>query len=185
MSRIGKLPITIPQGVTISVSPENVITVKGKHGELSQQMSDSIKVTIEDSELIVSRNGDAPDQRSAHGLYRALISNMITGVSAMFSKKMEVIGVGYRAAATGQMLELSLGYSHPILFQMPPEIKLLVEQEKRANAFITLQCHDKQLLGQVAAKVRSYRAPEPYKGKGVRYVDETVRVKEGKKSGDK
>jgi len=185
MSRIGKLPITIPVGVTITVSPENVISVKGKHGELKQQMSESVKVSIENSQLTVTRTGDAPDERSAHGLYRALISNMIIGVSDTFSKKMEVIGVGYRAAANGQILELSLGYSHPILIQMPAEIKLLVEQEKRANAFITLQSHDKQLLGQVAAKVRSYRQPEPYKGKGIRYVDETVRVKEGKKSGDK
>ncbi len=185
MSRIGKLPIAIPKGVTIAISDDNIVTVNGKHGQLTQRITEGIKVEIEGSNVVVTRPGDAPNQRAAHGLYRSLINNMIIGVSEMFSKKMEVIGVGYRATANGQILELALGYSHPILMQMPPEVKMSVEQEKRTNAFITLQSHDFQLLGHVAAKIRSFRRPEPYKGKGIRFVDEVVRIKEGKKSGDK
>jgi len=184
MSRIGKLPIAIPEGVTVNISETNLVTVKGKHGELVQQVKPSIKITMEGAELIVERKDDSPAERSAHGLYRSLISNMVVGVSEQFTKKMEVIGVGYRAAAQGQILELNVGYSHPIFIELPKEIKLEVTQEKRQNAFIAVTSHDKQLLGHVAAKIRSFRPPEPYKGKGIRYTDEFVRIKEGKKSGD-
>ncbi len=183
MSRIGKLPIPVPAGVEINVK-DNLVTVKGKHGELSQQVKKSLTIKVEDGQVTVERKSDSPSERSAHGLYRSLINNMIVGVSEQFSKKMEVIGVGYRAAAKGQILELNLGFSHPILMQIPNEVKVEATQEKRQNAFITLTSYDKQLLGHVAAKIRSFRPPEPYKGKGIRYIDEYVRTKEGKKSGD-
>ena len=180
MSRIGKMPISILDGVKIDVSDENVVTVKGKLGELSQEINKDIKVEIKETEIIVTRSSDSKTNKSLHGLYRVLISNMIQGVSSGFEKKLEVIGVGYRASVKGQLLELNVGYSHAIIFELPGEVSVVVEQEKRKNAFITLKSFDKQLVGQVAAKVRSFRKPEPYKGKGIRYVGEYVRKKVGK-----
>ena len=180
MSRIGKLPISIPDGVTINVSDENVVTVKGKLGELSQTVNKDIKVKVNEADIIVSRPSDSKTYKSLHGLYRVLINNMVNGVSSGFEKKLEVIGVGYRASVKGQLLELNVGYSHAIIFELPAEVTVEVEQEKRKNAFITLRSFDKQLVGQVAAKVRSFRKPEPYKGKGIRYIDEYVRKKVGK-----
>lgn len=180
MSRIGKLPISIPDGVTIDVSDKNVVTVKGKLGELSQTVNKDIKVEVNKADIVVSRQSDSKTHKSLHGLYRVLIDNMVNGVSTGFEKKLEVIGVGYRASVKGQMLELNVGYSHAIIFELPAEVTVEVEQEKRKNAFITLRSFDKQLVGQVAAKVRSFRKPEPYKGKGIRYIDEYVRKKVGK-----
>ena len=180
MSRIGKLPVIIPDGVKIEVSDDNTITVKGKLGELSQKIHKDIKIETEGNILNVIRPSDSKEHKSFHGLSRVLINNMVEGVSKGFEKKLEVIGVGYRASANGQLLELNVGYSHPIIIQLPDEVKVEVQQEKRQNAFITLKSFDKQLLGEVAAKVRSFRKPEPYKGKGIRYVDEYVRKKVGK-----
>lgn len=180
MSRIGKLPIDIPDGVKIDISENNLVTVKGKLGELTQKIHKDMKIEIEGNIINVSRPSDSKIHKSFHGLSRVLINNMVQGVSEGFEKKLEVIGVGYRAEARGQILELNIGYSHPIVMEMPPEIKVDVQQEKRQNAFITLKSHDKQLVGEVAAKVRSFRKPEPYKGKGIRYVDEYVRKKVGK-----
>ncbi len=180
MSRIGKLPIEIPEGIKVEVSKTNLVTVKGKLGELSQQVNPDIKIDIEGTTLTVTRPSDQKRHRSFHGLYRSLIYNMVKGVSEGYEKKMEVIGVGYRASVTGQLLELNVGYSHPIILQFPTDIKVVAEQEKRKNAFITISGADKQLVGQIAAKVRSFRKPEPYKGKGIRYVDEYVRKKVGK-----
>lgn len=180
MSRIGKMPISIPDGVKIDVSDGNVVTVKGKLGELSQEINKDIKVEIKETDIIVTRSSDSKTNKSLHGLYRVLISNMVQGVTSGFEKKLEVIGVGYRASVKGQLLELNVGYSHAIIFELPKEVSVVVEQEKRKNAFITLKSFDKQLVGQVAAKVRSFRKPEPYKGKGIRYVDEYVRKKVGK-----
>ncbi len=180
MSRIGKLPISIPEGVKIDVSDKNIVTVKGKLGELSQKINKDIKIEINGTEVIVTRMSDSKTHKSFHGLSRVLIYNMVTGVSAGFEKKLEVIGVGYRAETKGKLLELHVGYSHPIVFEMPVEVTAEVQQEKRQNASITLKSFDKQLLGQVAAKVRSFRKPEPYKGKGIRYIDEYVRKKVGK-----
>ena len=174
------MPISIPDGVTIDVSDENVVTVKGKLGELSQEINKDIKVEIKETDIIVTRTSDSKINKSLHGLYRVLISNMIQGVSSGFDKKLEVIGVGYRASVKGQLLELNVGYSHAVIFELPSEVSVVVEQEKRKNAFITLKSFDKQLVGQVAAKVRSFRKPEPYKGKGIRYVGEYVRKKVGK-----
>ena len=180
MSRIGKLPVSIPDGVKIDVSDQNVVTVKGKLGELSQKINKDIKVEINGSEVIVTRPSDSKTHKSFHGLSRVLINNMVQGVSAGFEKKLEVIGVGYRAEVKGQLLELNIGYSHAIVLEVPKEVTVEVQQEKRQNAFITLKSFDKQLVGQVAAKVRSFRKPEPYKGKGIRYVGEYVRKKVGK-----
>ncbi len=180
MSRIGKLPITIPDGVDIDISDKNVVTVKGKLGELIQKIHKDMKIQIDGNIINVSRPSDSKTHKSFHGLSRVLIDNMLQGVSVGFEKKLEVIGVGYRAEAKGQMLVLNVGFSHPIIMEMPPEIKVDVQQEKRQNAFINIKSHDKQLLGEVAAKVRSFRKPEPYKGKGIRYVGEYVRKKVGK-----
>ena len=180
MSRIGKIPINLPEGVNVEISDSNMITVKGKLGELSQQINKEMVVEVKESEIIVNRPSDSKTHKAQHGLYRVLIDNMVQGVSIGFEKKLEVIGVGYRAQAKGRLLELHVGYSHPIVFEMPEEVKVEVQQEKRQNAFITLKSFDKQLLGEVAAKVRSFRKPEPYKGKGIRYIDEYVRKKVGK-----
>ncbi len=180
MSRIGKLPVNIPDGVTIEISKGNFVVVKGKFGEMKRQLSPELKIEQQEDKLIVSTHTDSKRQRSMHGLTRSLLNNMVIGVSERFSKKLEVIGVGYRASVQGQQLELNVGYSHPIILVLPPEIEVIVEQEKRKNAFITLKGVDKQLVGQIAAKIRSYRKPEPYKGKGIRYVDEYVRKKVGK-----
>lgn len=179
MSRIGKAIITIPAGVTVS-EKDNVITVKGPKGELSQELKDGITVEQNDGVLTFSRPSDSKQHRALHGLYRALINNMIIGTSTGFEKKLELVGVGYRASHAGQKLELALGFSHGILMELPSEVKVDTLTEKGKNPIITLTSHDNQLLGMVAAKIRSFRKPEPYKGKGVRFVGEIVRRKAGK-----
>ncbi len=178
MSRIGKSPIVIPTGVTVEVN-EGVITAKGKLGQLTQDFSD-VSVKIEDGQVIVERTSDHKEHRSKHGLYRALISNMITGVSTGFTKELELVGVGYRASNQGQKLDLALGFSHNIVLEIAPEVKLETVSEKGKNPIVKLTSHDKQLLGQVAAKIRGFRRPEPYKGKGVKFVGEVLRRKAGK-----
>ena len=179
MSRIGKNPIPIATGVQISLA-NGVITVKGPKGELSQEIDSSVNIEITEKEVILTRSSDHKDVRAKHGLYRALINNMVVGVSEGWKRDLEMIGVGYRASAEGQKLNLTLGFSHPIVFELPKEIKVSAKAEKGENPMITLESHDKQLVGQVAAKIRSLRKPEPYKGKGVRYVGEFVRKKAGK-----
>ncbi|MBS7786478.1 50S ribosomal protein L6 [Flavobacterium sp. CYK-55] len=178
MSRIGKNPITIPAGVTVEVTDSNV-TVKGKLGQLSQDYSD-VTVKVEEGSVLVERSSDHKDQRAKHGLYRALINNMITGVSVGFTKELELVGVGYRASNQGQKLDLALGFSHNIVLEIAPEVKLETISEKGKNPIVKLTSHDRQLLGQVSAKIRSFRKPEPYKGKGVKFVDEVLRRKAGK-----
>jgi len=182
MSRIGNAIITIPNGVTVSVDASNVVTVKGPKGELTEQVNEDIKVVIEENELRVERPSEAKEHKAMHGLYRALINNMVVGVSEGFKKELEFVGVGYRAAASGQKLEMSLGYSHPIVLMVAPEITVTSVSEKGKNPIVTLESHDKHLVGQVAAKIRSLRKPEPYKGKGVRFKGEQIRRKEGKTS---
>jgi large subunit ribosomal protein L6 len=185
MSRIGKMPITIPAGVEYRLDG-NVVTVKGKKGELKQEIDlTGISLNLEGNVLTVTRASNAPNQRSKHGLYRALIQNMIKGVSEGFSKEMEVVGVGYRANATGQMLELALGFSHQIVFEIPKEVQCTTVTEKGKAPIVKLESHDKQLLGAVAAKIRSLRKPEPYKGKGIMFVGEILRRKAGKSAGKK
>lgn len=184
MSRIGKLPIDIPAGVTVDITKDNFVTVKGKLGELKQQINKDMKISVDDGVLTVKRPSESKSHRAFHGLSTALIRNMVVGVNEGFEKKLEVIGVGYRASLTGKLLELNVGYSHPIILQLPDEVTAEVAQEKRQNAFITLKSADKQLVGAVAAKIRSFRVPEPYKGKGIRYVDEYVRTKVGKAAGE-
>ncbi|MFN0031499.1 MAG: 50S ribosomal protein L6 [Flavobacteriales bacterium] len=179
MSRIGKAPISITNGVEISMA-SGVLKVKGPKGELSQEIDSAINVEIQDGVVNLTRSSDYKTIRAKHGLYRALINNMVVGVSTGWTREMEMIGVGYRCKATGQLLELTLGFSHPIVFELPKEIKLSAKAEKGENPTISLESHDKQLLGQVAAKIRSLRTPEPYKGKGVRYIGEYVRKKAGK-----
>lgn len=183
MSRIGKAPISIPTGVEISVSEDNVVTVKGKLGELTQKMDGSISLSVNDNEVKVERSLETKDVKSKHGLYRSLINNMLEGVSKGFTTVQELVGVGYRASSQGQRLELSLGFSHPIVFEIPKEVKLETISEKGKNPIVKLTSHDKQLVGQVAAKIRSFRKPEPYKGKGVRFQGEEVRRKAGKTAG--
>ncbi|WP_430615201.1 50S ribosomal protein L6 [Flavobacterium sp. JP2137] len=178
MSRIGKNPITIPAGVTVTVN-DNVVVVKGKLGELSQKIVD-ISVKVEDGQVIVTRDSDAKDLRSKHGLYRSLINNMIVGVSEGFTKSLELVGVGYRASNQGQKLDLALGFSHNILLEVVSEVTVETISEKGKNPIIKLTSSDKQLVGQVAAKIRSFRKPEPYKGKGVKFVGEELRRKAGK-----
>ncbi len=185
MSRIGKLPIAIPAKVTITVQPDNTVVVKGPLGQLSQKVDVDITVKVEDNNLVVTRPTDQKRHRSLHGLYRSLLNNMVTGVSTGFTIKQELVGVGYRAEAKGQLLEMSLGYSHDIVLALPAEVKVTTVTEKRANPIITLESIDKQLLGQVAAKIRSLRAPEPYKGKGIKFVGETLRRKAGKSASAK
>jgi large subunit ribosomal protein L6 len=180
MSRIGKLPIDIPKGVTVTVDKSNLVTAKGPQGELKQAVDIDIKVEVIDGQVHVTRPTDQKRHRSLHGLYRSLIANMVEGVSVGFTVKQELVGVGYRAEVKGQNLEMSLGYSHDILFQLPKEIKAEAVTEKRANPVITLKSADKQLIGVVAAKIRSLRKPEPYKGKGIKFVGETIRRKAGK-----
>ena len=179
MSRIGKLPIAIPAGVTIDMK-DNVITVKGPKGELKQAVNPNIKVEIEDGNINVTRPDDNRESRAQHGLYRALINNMVTGVSTGFKKELEIVGVGYRAESKGQVLQLNLGYSHVIYLKMPPEVSVNAVSERNKNPLITLESCDKQLLGQICAKIRSFRKPEPYKGKGVKFVGEVIRRKSGK-----
>lgn len=185
MSRIGKLPIAIPAGVTVTVNSDNSVVVKGPKGELSQQVDVDIKVSVEDGQVHVTRPTDQKRHRSMHGLYRALIANMVKGVSVGFEIKQELVGVGYRAEVKGNILEMSLGFSHDIMIAFPKEVTVTAVTEKRANPIITLQSADKQLLGQVAAKIRSLRAPEPYKGKGIKFVGEVLRRKAGKSASAK
>lgn len=183
MSRIGKLPISLPTGVNAAVSSENIVTVKGPKGELTQAVNSEITVKVEDNTIIVERPSDEKDHKAMHGLYRSLINNMVIGVSEGYTIKQELVGVGYRATNKGQLLELAVGYSHPIIFEIPKEVKVEAVTEKRANPIITLESCDKQLVGQVAAKIRSFRKPEPYKGKGIKFVGEQLRRKAGKSAG--
>jgi len=178
MSRIGKNPITIPAGVEVTLG-EGVITVKGKLGQLTQEFSD-VTVKVEGDQITVERSSDYKDQRAKHGLYRALISNMITGVSTGFTNELELVGVGYRASNTGQKLDLALGYSHNIVLDIAPEVVVETISEKGKNPIVKLTSYDKQLLGQVTAKIRGFRKPEPYKGKGIKFVGEVLRRKASK-----
>ena len=178
MSRIGNNPIALPDGVTVDIQPD-VITVKGKLGELSQPY-DSVSIAHEDGQLIVSRPSDSKSHKAKHGLYRSLISNLVQGVSAGFTKELELVGVGYRASNQGQKLDLALGFSHNIVFELPKEVKLETVSEKGKNPIIKLSSHDNQLVGSIAAKIRAFRKPEPYKGKGVKFVGEEIRRKAGK-----
>ena len=179
MSRIGKLPVNIPAGVTIT-QQDDVVTVKGPKGELSQQVNPDITLTLKDGTLEVSRPSDSKEHRSLHGLYRSLVNNMVLGVSQGYKKELELVGVGYRVTCTGNLLELSLGYTHIIYMMLPPEIKVETKSERNKNPLIILESADKQLIGQVCAKIRSFRKVEPYKGKGIRFVGEVVRRKSGK-----
>jgi large subunit ribosomal protein L6 len=183
MSRIGRSPIKLASGVTVTVSPANEITVKGPKGELKREMDRDIKLEVKDGEILISRPTDQIRHRALHGLYRSLVANMVTGVTEGFKKQLELVGVGYKAANQGQLLDLSLGYSHNIIFEIPAELKVATLTEKGQNPKIMLEGIDNQLLGQVAAKIRSLRKPEPYKGKGVRYTGEEVRKKAGKSAG--
>lgn len=183
MSRIGKAPITVPSGVTVAVGSDNVVTVKGPKGELKQAIDRDIKVEQKDGQLLITRPTDQIRHRALHGLSRALVANLVKGVTEGYTKKLELIGVGFKAANNGNLLDLSLGYSHNIVFEVPKELKVATAQEKGQNPTITLEGIDRQLIGQVAAKIRSLRKPEPYKGKGVRYAGEVVRKKAGKAAG--
>jgi large subunit ribosomal protein L6 len=180
MSRIGNKPIDIAGGVTIEVSPSNLVTVKGPKGSLTQQVDPDIKVNIEDGVLTVNRPTEQKRHKAMHGLYRALIANMVEGVSVGFKKELELVGVGYKASAQNKLLELSLGHSHSIIFEVPEELSVSAETLKGKNPVVTLEGIDKQLIGQVAAKIRSLRKVEPYKGKGVKFVGEQIRRKAGK-----
>ncbi len=179
MSRIGKNPISITDGVTVNIDG-NVVTVKGKLGELSQEITADITVKIEEGAVLLSRPSDSKPHKAAHGLYRSLISNMIEGVSKGYTKELELVGVGYRASNQGQKLDLALGFSHNIVLELAPEVKVETVSDKGKNPIIKLSSFDKQLVGQVAAKIRSFRTPEPYKGKGVKFVGEVLRRKAGK-----
>ncbi len=185
MSRIGKAPIKIEAGVEVKVSDKNVVTVKGPKGELTQTVDRAIGVEVVEGEVLVSRPSDAKPHRAKHGLYRALINNMVEGVSKGYEKKLELVGVGYRAAIKGNILELALGYSHAIAIGLPEEIKVEVIADKGKNPIIKLFSHDKQLIGHVCAKIRSLRKPEPYKGKGIKFVGEQIRRKAGKSAAKK
>ena len=182
MSRIGKLPIQLPAGVTVTTK-DNVVTVKGPKGELKQNINSDISVSVEDGLLHVNRPTDDKEHRALHGLYRSLINNMVIGVSEGYRKELELVGVGYRASNTGQVLDLALGYTHNIFLQLPKEIKVETKSERNKNPLIILESADKQLLGQVCAKIRSFRKPEPYKGKGIKFVGEVIRRKSGKSAG--
>ncbi len=179
MSRIGKAIIKIPTGATVDYK-DNVVTVKGKNGELRQELAGGITLKMEDGQITMERPSDSKEHRSLHGLYRALINNMVVGVSEGFKKQLELVGVGYRASNQGQKLELALGFSHLIVMELPEEVKVETLTEKGKNPIITLTSHDKHLLGMVCAKIRSFRKPEPYKGKGVKFVGEQIRRKAGK-----
>jgi len=179
MSRIGNAPVTIPSGVEVKIEGD-VVHVKGPKGELTQKVDPSIEVKVEEGQVNCVRTSEAKQVKAYHGLYRSLISNMVEGVSNGYSTKQELVGVGYRAQVSGQQLTMSLGFSHPIIFEIPKEVKVSAETEKGKNPVVTLESHDKQLIGQVAAKIRSLRKPEPYKGKGVRFLGEQIRRKAGK-----
>ncbi len=190
MSRIGKLPITIPAGVTVTLSNENVVTVKGPKGEMTQAVDPSIKVNISDAEVTFDVDAEndiveAKQKHAFHGLYRSLINNMVVGVSEGYKKQLELVGVGYRVSNQGNLLDFSLGFTHPILIQLPSEIKVETKSERNQNPLIILESCNKQLLGQVCAKIRSFRMPEPYKGKGVLFLGEQIRRKSGKSAGAK
>jgi large subunit ribosomal protein L6 len=180
MSRVGKLPISVPSSVTVDVSKSNLVTVKGPKGQLSEKIDADIKVTIEDGTVSVERATDQPRHRSLHGLSRSIVNNMIVGVTDGYKIVMELVGVGYRTTNTGNVLELIIGYSHPIYYVVPGEVKVTTQTEKGSNPMIILESHDKQLVGQVAAKIRSLRKPEPYKGKGIKFAGEILRRKAGK-----
>jgi len=180
MSRIGKLPVNLPKGVTVSVSDANVVSVKGPLGELFQAVDMDLKVEVVDDTVVLSRPSDSKNHKSMHGLYRALIANMVTGVSEGYKKELELVGVGYRAEAKGQQLEMSLGLSHDIVIEFPVEVKVETRTERRSNPIVTLTSIDKQLIGHIAAKIKSLRPPEPYKGKGIKFVGEQMRRKAGK-----
>jgi large subunit ribosomal protein L6 len=182
MSRIGKKPVSIPKGVTITVK-DSVVTVKGPKGELTQEIDRDISIEITETELIVSRPTEQIRHRAMHGLYRSLIANLVKGVTEGYKKELELVGVGFKAANQGNILDLALGYSHNIIFEVPKELKVATTTEKGQNPKIFLEGSDKQLIGAVAAKLRSLRKPEPYKGKGVKYSDEVVRRKAGKAAG--
>ena len=183
MSRIGKQPVVAPSGVTITVNKDNVVTVKGPKGELKQSIDRDIKVEVKENTISFARPTDQIRHRAMHGLYRSLVSNLVKGVTDGYIRKLELIGVGFKASNQGNVVDLALGYSHNIVFEIPKELKVATSQEKGQNPIITLEGIDKQLIGQVAAKLRSLRKPEPYKGKGVRYVGEVVRKKAGKAAG--
>jgi large subunit ribosomal protein L6 len=185
MSRIGKLPISLPAKVDISVASDNTITVKGPKGALSQKVDADITMAVEDGKLVVTRPTDQKRHRAMHGLYRALINNMVVGVSEGYTREMEVIGVGYRVENAGNLLTLTIGYSHPVIFAIPSEIKVTTAMEKGSPPLIRLEGIDKELLGQVCAKIRSFRKPEPYKGKGIMFKGEIIRRKAGKTAGGK
>ncbi|MFI3298403.1 MAG: 50S ribosomal protein L6 [Rikenellaceae bacterium] len=185
MSRIGKAPVALPAGVTVEVSSSNLVSVKGPLGQLSQQVDRDITVSVEEGVVTVTRPSDAPKHRSLHGLYRALINNMVVGVSKGYEIKQEFVGVGYKCEVKGQIIEMSLGYSHDIHLMIPAEVKAVAVTEKKNNPILTLSSIDKQLVGQVAAKVRSLRKPEPYKGKGIKFVGEQLRRKAGKSANSK
>ena len=185
MSRIGKQPVKIPNGVTITVGKDNVVTVKGPKGELKQAIDRDIKVEVKDGEVIFERPTDQIRHRALHGLYRALIANLVKGVTEGYKKNLELVGVGYKASNQGNLLDLSLGFSHNIIFEVPKELKLATAQEKGQNPTISLEGVDKQLIGQVAAKIRGLRKPEPYKGKGIKFTDEVLRRKAGKSASKK
>jgi large subunit ribosomal protein L6 len=182
MSRIGKLPITLPANVTVK-QDGNVLTVKGPKGELTQEINPAITVEVKDNEVTVSRPDDERQNRAFHGLYRSLINNMVVGVSEGYKKELELVGVGYRVSNTGNLLDFALGYTHNIYLQLPPEIKVETKSERNKNPLVILESVDKQLIGQVCAKIRSFRKVEPYKGKGIRFVGEQVRRKSGKSAG--
>lgn len=179
MSRIGNAPVEIPQGVEINIE-KGLVTVKGPKGELKQNIDTAITVEVEDNNIIIKRHTEQKDHKAKHGLYRSLIANMVEGVSKGYKTQQELVGVGYRASNQGQKLELLLGFSHGIVFELPEEIKVTCESERGKNPIITLESHDKQLIGHVAAKIRSFRSPEPYKGKGIKFVGEELRRKAGK-----
>jgi large subunit ribosomal protein L6 len=184
MSRIGKLPVAIPSGVDVKVSDDNIVTVKGKLGELTQKVDSLIEVAVEDGHVNLSRKGESKKEKSMHGLYRSLINNMVEGVSKGYEVKMELVGVGYRAEVqANNVLDLVLGFAHHTYIQLPPEVKVEAVSDKRSTPTVTVKSHDKQLIGQVAAKIRSFRKPEPYKGKGIKFVGEVLRRKAGKAAG--
>lgn len=183
MSRIGKMPVNVPDGVSIDITKSNVITVKGPKGELTQKIDPDMILEVEEGVLNIKRPTNQQRHRAMHGLYRSLLNNMVEGVTNGFSKELELIGVGYRVSNTGNLLELSIGYSHPVVMYVPDEIKLETKMEKGRPPMIRLECPDNQLLGQVAAKIRSFRKPEPYKGKGIRFAGEVIRRKAGKTAG--
>jgi large subunit ribosomal protein L6 len=184
MSRIGKLPISIPAGVSVTLNGD-VVTVKGPKGELSQYVNPLISVEVADDQILLTRKSDDKQERAFHGLYRSLINNMVIGVSEGYKKELELVGVGYRATATGNIIEFSLGYSHNIFLQLPAEIKVETKAERNKNPLVLLESCDKQLIGQVCSKIRSFRKPEPYKGKGIKFVGEEIRRKSGKSAGAK